>query len=186
MMTKNYYFILLLLIITSCTVNDLVLEDKTFTFKLQNYTDTTWNHATLYVGANNSNGDFIAIDSVKYTPVPSNISPINDYDTGDFYGSNGYHDGYYYYKIGNEQYVEIPYPILEYGSLMVNKDKIAEISNTFGFMVKLSDGQKKYIEAYNIYEGIDDPSGKNRVFVTLKIKATGITGSVKTSKIYNN
>ncbi|MFN0729462.1 hypothetical protein [Polaribacter gochangensis] len=175
---KKHILSLLLLtfIFNSCIafVNDFVLEDTSFNFDLTNYTETTWNEGTLYVGAKNLQGDFIATDSVKYIPIPSNISPVDSY-TEDNYSSNGKHQGYHYYKINNLQYVTIPYPIISYGSLHIDKDKLTAISSTFGFVFKLSDGQEAYLEAYDINKGID----KSRLYINFYIKSTGITGKIR-------
>ncbi|MFT5761891.1 MAG: hypothetical protein ACI8WA_001014 [Polaribacter sp.] len=172
-----YYLLFILLISTSCFVkiNDLVLEETSFNFYLTNYTDSSWDEGTLYVGAKNVQGDFIATDSIKYIPIVSNISPIDSY-TKDNYSSNGKHQGYHYYKLQNLQYVTIPYPIITYGSINIDKDKIAAISSTLGFVFKLSDGQKTYVEAYDIYKGID----QSRVSINFYIKTTGVTGIIRT------
>lgn len=176
-MKKHIFSLLLLfLIINSCIgiVNDFVIEDTSFNFDLTNYTETTWNEGTLYVGAKNLQGDFIATDSVKYIPIPSNISPVDTY-TEDNYSSIGKHQGYHYYKINNLQYVTIPYPVISYGSLHIDKDKLTAISSIFGFVFKLSDGQEAYVEAYDINKGID----KSRLYINFDIKSTGITGRIR-------
>lgn len=172
-----YYLLFIVLLSTSCFVkiNDLVLEETAFNFYLTNYTDSSWDEGTLYVGAKNIQGGFIATDSIKYIPIVSNISPIDSY-TEDNYNFNGKHQGYHYYRFQDSQYVTIPYPIITYGSLNIDKDKIAAISSTLGFLFKLSDGQKTYVEAYDIYKGIN----QSRVSINFYIKTTGITGIIRT------
>ena len=180
-MKKYFYYLFIILIIHSCTFNDLVLDETAFDIRLTNYTNTSWNEGTLYVGAKNMQGEFIATDSIKYKPVPNNTSPINSYNSGEFYDSSGEYQGYHYYQQNGVQFVKIPYPLSTYGSLFIDKDKITEISQTFGFVFKLSDGNKKYIEAYNIYTGFDDPNGKNRLYLNFDIKKSGIIGEITTN-----
>jgi len=180
-MKKNFYYLFIILAISSCTINDLVLDDTLFDIKLTNYTESSWNEGTLYVGAKNIQGEFIATDSIKYTPVPSNISPMDSYNSGDIYDSRGEYQGNTYYKHGGLQYVNISYPITSFGSLFIDKDEILEVSRVFGFVFKLSDGQKKYIEAYDIYTGFDDPNSKNKLYINFDIKTTEITGKITTN-----
>lgn len=181
-MKKNKYYLILFLILTSCfaRINDLVIEDTAFNFNLTNYTDKSWNEATLYVGAKNVLGNFIATDSIKYKPVVSNISPINIY-TEDEYSSSGKYQGYHYFKIRNSQYVTIPYPIISYGTLNIDKDKIVAISSKLGFLFKLSVGEKVYVEAMDIYEGTE----KNKITINFDITANGLVGEVKNDVDYD-
>jgi hypothetical protein len=171
----------IILAIPSCTFNDLVLDETAFEINLSNYIDSNWSEGTLYVGAKNIQGDFIATDSMKYIPVPSNISPNNSYSSGEIYDSSGEYKGYHYYRKNGIQYVKIPYPLSTHGSLFIDKGKIAEISQTLGFVFKLSDGQKKYIDGYNIHTGFDAPNGQNRLYLKFDIKTIGIIGEITTN-----
>ena len=180
-MKKHFYYLSIILIIQSCTFNDLILDETYFEVNLTNYTNSNWSEGTLYVGAKNVQGKFIAIDSIKYKPIPSNISPINTYNSGELYDSSGEYQGYHYYRQNGIQFVEIPYPLSTYGSLFIDKDKIAEISQTLGFVFKLPDGKNKYIEAYNIHTGFEFPSDKNRLYLNFDIKETGIIGEITTN-----
>ena len=175
-MKNSKYYLIFIILFTSCfaQINDFTLEDTAFSFNLTNYTDKSWEEGTLYVGAKNSLGHFIATDSVKYKPIVSNISPVNIY-TEDEYSSNGKYQGYHYYKFYNSQYVTIPFPIITYGTLKIEKEKIAEISSKLGFIFKLSDGQKTYVEAFDINKGID----KSRLYINFYIKSTGVTGKIR-------
>tara|TARA_R110002073_G_C9493005_1_gene580961 strand:- start:1359 stop:1652 length:294 start_codon:yes stop_codon:yes gene_type:complete len=65
-MKKHIFHLLFLaLIFNSCIINDFVLDDVSFNFNLTNYTNKSWDEGTLYVGAKNKQGDFIATDSIK-------------------------------------------------------------------------------------------------------------------------
>lgn len=175
-MKKNFYYLVIILLIFSCTINDLILDEVSFEIRLTNYTNTSWNEGTLYIGAKNMQGNFIATDSIKYQPVPSNISPTGSYNSGEFYDNGGEYQGYYYYKRNNFQFVKIPYPVTTYGSLQVDKDKITAISSTFGFVFKLPNGQEKFIEAYDLDQGLQNLNVDNRLYLNFDIKANGITG----------
>tara|TARA_R110001606_G_scaffold319560_1_gene466467 strand:+ start:2584 stop:3132 length:549 start_codon:yes stop_codon:yes gene_type:complete len=180
-MKKHIFHLLFLaLIFNSCIINDFVLDDVSFNFNLTNYTNKSWDEGTLYVGAKNKQGDFIATDSIKYIPVVSNISPINTY-TDNSYGSNGKYQEYHYYKVNNLQFVTIPYPIFNFGSLKADKSKLTSISSTFGFVFKLSDGKQVYVKAYDIKKGIED----NRVSINFDIKNKGIVGYIRDNN-YND
>lgn len=174
-MRNNKYYLILFLLLTSCIgfINDFVLEETVFNFNLTNYTDKSWDEGTLYVGAKNVAGNFIVIDSIKYKPVVSNISPVNIYSE-DNYSSNGKYEGYHYFKMLNIQYVTIPFPIYSYGTLNIDKDKISEISSTLGFVFKLSDSEKVYVEAFDIYDGV----AYDRITINFDIKTDGLVGNI--------
>ena len=181
-MKNSKYYLIFIILFTSCfaQINDFTLEDTAFSFNLTNYTDKSWEEGTLYVGAKNSLGLFIATDSVKYKPIVSNISPVNIY-TEDEYSSNGKYQGYHYYKFYNSQYVTIPFPIITYGTLKIEKEKIEEISSKLGFIFKLSDGEKVYVEAFDINKGAE----RSRFEINFNITASGLVGEIKNDVDYD-
>tara|TARA_R110002073_G_C9493005_1_gene580960 strand:- start:1105 stop:1353 length:249 start_codon:yes stop_codon:yes gene_type:complete len=79
------------------------------------------------------------------------------------------------------QFVTIPYPIFNFGSLKADKSKLTSISSTFGFVFKLSDGKQVYVKAYDIKKGIED----NRVSINFDIKNKGIVGYIRDNN-YND
>ena len=188
-MKKTIYNILIIsLIYTSCSpsFDEAVSENYLYQFEVRNYTNNIFNEGNLFIGSKNSNGDFIAIDSVKYSNIISNISPSNQYYTGDElpFTNNRSSNGYNYYKIQGEQYVVIPFPIASVGTLNIDEDKILETSENIGFMFKLSNGQEKYFNGFNLINGIDNTDRKNKICVLIHLKNNDIIGDVKSCYQY--
>ncbi len=191
-MKKIHLFIFgCLLLCYSCTkeLNAIHIDFAHLTVRFSNHTNESFDNATLYIGAKNSSNSFIAIDSIQFQNIPSNISPIDRYSTNmdNFFTKNiGFHEGYFYCKINGEQFVRIPFPDSIENSMQLEKEKLLAISSNFGFLLKLSNGKEGYIEGYNLNHGIPNPTNEygGYNYVKVDIKSSGISGFT-TSQVIN-
>ena len=181
---KKFYFLATIFLISFLSCNSAFVEalsdNYEYKFNLKNFTGNTYLEGNLYIGSKNSLGDFIAIDSIKYLNILSNISPSNQYYNGDElpFTYNISSNGYRYYRIQGEQYVVIPFPIGSVGTLKINEDKILENSDRIGFLFKLSNGFEKYIDGFNLINGINSSGDSNKICVNIDIKDNSIIGNV--------
>ena len=103
MKKTHFYLFASLLLCASCTkeFNAIRIDYAKLTFRFSNHTNESFENATLYIGAKNNSDSFIAIDSIQFKDIPSNISPIDRYSTDldNFFTRNiGFHEGYFYCK----------------------------------------------------------------------------------------
>jgi len=180
-----------LLLCYGCTkeFNAIHIDFAHLTVRFSNHTDESFDNATLYIGAKNSSNSFIAIDSVQFLNIPSNISPIDRYSTDldNFFTKNiGFHEGYFYCIINGEQFVRIPFPDNIANSMDIKKEKLLEISEDFGFLLKLSNGTEGYINGYNLIHGIPNPTNEHGGYnyVKIDIKSNGISGFTTSQVIH--
>ena len=190
-MKKIYFYLfscLLLCISCSKEQNVIRIDFARLTIRFSNHTNESFENATLYIGAKDNTNTFIAIDSIQFKEIPSNISPTDQYSTDldNFFTRNiGFHEGYYYCKINGEQFVRIPIPNSDENTMQLEKEKLLKISENFGFLLKLSNGKEGYIEGYNLITGIPNPVYENSsVYVKIDIKQDGISGYT-TSQLIN-
>lgn len=179
MKRKLLYFTIISLLFFSCTFNEVTSDDNNYKFRLRNYTDITYQEGKLFIGAKNSNGEFIATDSIIYSNIPSNISPNDVYNYDDDYTYTSSSNGYYYYKYDNgDQFVKIPFPFTN-GSQTLNEEEILSISENIGFLFVLSNGESGYIDGFSLIDGIDRSSDYKNIYVYVNIKDTEISGKVQ-------
>ena len=186
----HFYLYSCLLLCASCTkeFDTIHIDFAHLTIRFSNHTDDSFENAILYIGAKNNTNSFIAIDSIQFKDIPSNVSPIDRYSTDldNFFTRNiGFHEGYFYCKINGEQFVRIPFPTSSENTIQIDKDQLLEISANFGFLLKLSNGKEGYIEGYNLIDGIPNPrneyGGYN--YVKIDIKHDGISGYTTAQQI---
>ena len=156
-------------------------NNNRYKIRVTNYTDKPYKDSKLFIGAKNSNGNFIATDSVIYSNIPSNISPDDDYLTDDEYyaSNNSSSNGYYYFRTNSEQFVKIPFPFYSGGTLKISEEKILNISENIGFLFTLSNGDSGFIEGFNLIDGIDNSSDNKTIYVHIDIKNNEISGKIQ-------
>lgn len=170
----------ILMMLQSCSTEQLVLIPETsFNFQLLNYTDQSFQNATLFIGGKDSNGNFVATDSIQYSQVPSNVSPnglytfLDDCTLG--CGSEGLVDGYHYYFQNGQQFVDIPFSP-ENNSWNPDIERVLEISDTLAFVLRLAGGQQAEISGFNIRTTLVNNPYPVVSLVHMRLTENGIEG----------
>ncbi|WP_435414861.1 hypothetical protein [Polaribacter aestuariivivens] len=170
---------ILVIILNACTIDEIISENVNFKFNLENYTDIDYQNTNLIIGAKDKNGNFIALETITYPNILSNISPSNDYLTGDelpFFKPST--NGYFYYRINKEQFVEIPFPLTTTGTINIDENEILEISDYVTFKIEFANGNFAFIEDFNLKEALDNSEELIHLIVKIEIKNNGVSGNV--------
>lgn len=176
-------FLGFIFIFNSCdTEQNFIIPNNSFSFRLLNFTDFSYENATLFIGGKDSSNQFIATDSISYAFVPSNQSPNGIYTNLDHCsitcGNNGWIDGYHYFFQNGNYFVDIPF---QPNANSWNPDitKVLEISDELTFVIKFAGGLKKEIQGYNIRKTIIENPVPINTHLEMKIKSSGIESSIR-------
>ena len=178
---KKLFIVCILLSIISCSDEQtlIITPSNTFNFQLLNFTEVSYKDATLFIGGKDANDNFIATDSIKYSFVPSNLSPNGQYtfldDCPINCGSDGLVDGYHYFFKDGKEFVQIPFS-LESNFWNPDVSKVLEISDEFNFVLRLSNGDEGEIFGFDIRKTIINNPIPVNSFVEIQLTPSGIEG----------
>ena len=144
----------LVILFTGCENEQVVVIPlDSISFRLFNFSDKSYQNAELFVGGINSDGEFVATESIEYSFVPSKLSPTDTYTNLDnctiSCGNAGLIDGYHYFTRQGEFFVQIPFTP-ESNIWRPNLDDVLAISDEMAFLFRLPDGTEEMIGGFNL------------------------------------
>jgi hypothetical protein len=181
-MRKQYFllFFLCSIFLYNCETDRVVfLGNDSISFELFNYTGDSYANAELFIGAIDTDGNFVPTESRQYDFVPSFFSPTDMYTNLDncevFCNNEGLIDGYHYFTQGGEFFVLIPFSP-EDNTWSPDLTPILEVSDEMGFLLRLSNGEEKRIGGFNIRATLIDNDFPVNATTRINIRETGISG----------
>lgn len=181
---RKIYFLLFICttILASCTQEISVIPiGDSLSFRLYNYSDKSFQNGELFIGAKDTNGDFIATESISYASIPSKLSPNGTYTNldnciaGDC-GNDGLIDGFHYFTTNGEFFVSIPFAP-DNNSWTPNLEDVIAISDDMMFMLRLPDGSETLIGGFDLrITLVDNPAPVNAI-VRIYIRDNDIEGN---------
>lgn len=176
-------FLFLSLSLTSCETERIIrIGDETLFFELLNFTSQPYDGAELFVGAIDDDGNFVPTESIQYGRIPSNLSPNNLYTNLDectaFQCTNeGLQNGFHYFNDDDALFVLVPFfDGAENGIWNPDLDRVLEISDNLGFVLRLSNGEEGMIGGFNLRATfVDNPIPLNTL-TRINIRDVGIDG----------
>ena len=182
-MRKTYFlFLICLSVCISCSEEEnLIAVGDTLSFQLFNYSDKSYQNGELFIGAKDSNGDFIATESITYTNVPSKLSPNGVYTYLDNCingncGDDGLINGYHYYSKNGETFVSIPFSP-ENSLWIPNLEDVLAISDDMMFMLRLPDGSETILGGFNLRITLIDNPYPINALLRINIRDNEIEGN---------
>lgn len=181
---RKVYFILLICttFFISCSQEITVIPiGDSLNFRLYNYSDKSFQNGELFIGAKDTNGNFVTTESISYSYIPSKLSPNDTYTnldnciTGDC-GNAGLIDGYHYFTRSGEFFVSIPFSP-DNNIWSPNLEDVLAISDDMMFMLRLPDGSETLIGGFDLRVTlIDNPAPVNAI-VQIFIRDNEIEGN---------
>lgn len=159
-----------------------VIVADSFEFNLLNFTNKSYQSATLSIGAKDENGDFIPTESIKYNSVPSNDSPSGVYTYLDncaiTCGNDGLINGYHYYFSKGEHFVDIPFSSNN-DHWSPDLSLISAISSEFMFVLEFSNGDILEIPGLDLNELARYSPISLNISVLMEITDKGLQGRIR-------
>ncbi len=180
-MKKIIYLLLASFFMLNCSSEQTIfIPNDSFSFRMLNFTDDSFQKATLYIGVKDANNNFVATESIEYDYVPSNLSPTGSYTNLEdctFNCNEGFIDGFHYYFFNSQYFVDVPF---SEESNLWNPDlsSIIELSDEFTLLFQLPNGVEKEIKGFDLRKVlIENPSPVN-ARIEIRIEDNGINSSI--------